>query len=281
VIAVLDPQRMRAAEKEEVRDAIDAARGAQIEWARRPVAERAKLIGEIRPLLAADATEIARVTAAANDRPIAEKIVSEVIPLLDACKFLQRNAARALRSKRFGARGRPVWLHGSSFEVQRKPYGIVLIVTAGNYPLFLPGVQMLHALVAGNAVLLKPAEGASAPIARLTELAARAGIPANLIQLLPESTEAARQAARLGADKAIFTGSSENGRNFLAHLAHHNTPSVMELSGADTVYVRADADVRWLREQSASQPASITATPAWHRTRLSCIAKLPRNYATH
>jgi aldehyde dehydrogenase (NAD+) len=136
-----------------------------------------------------------------------------------------------------------VWLHGSSFEVQRKPYGVILIVTAGNYPLFLPGVQMLHALVAGNAVLLKPAEGASAPIARLLELAARAGIPANLIHLLPESTEAARQAARLGADKAIFTGSSENGRNFLAHLAHHNTPSVMELSGADTVYVRADADV--------------------------------------
>jgi len=243
VIAILNEEQIRHAETEEIRCAIGAAHLAQNAWATRPAAERARAIARIRPLLAAEATELARLAAAVHERPIAEKIVSEVLPLLDACKFLARVAQRVLRTKRFGAAGRPFWLYGSSFEVQRKPLGIVLIVSAGNYPLFLPGVQMLQALAAGNAVLLKPAEGTSAVVARFAALIAGAGVPADLVQILPESPQTAHEAARLGVDKVIFTGSSENGRDFLARLARSNTPSVMELSGADTVYVRADADL--------------------------------------
>ncbi len=243
MIAYMDQQRLRAAEMEEVQHAIDCARRAQPAWAAQAAAERARLIGGIRLMLAERNTEIAQLTAAVSDRPLAEKIVSEVLPLLDACKFLQKNAARILRPKKFGAAGRPLWLHGHSFEVQRKPLGVILIVAAGNYPLFLPAVQMLQALAAGNAVVIKPAEGASRPIAKFIDLIADCGIPADLIQLLPETPNAAREAARVGVDKAIFTGSSHNGRDFLALLAEQNTPSVMELSGADTVFVRADADI--------------------------------------
>ena len=244
MIALMNEQQMLAAAAEEVREAIRCAGVAQIEWAARAVKARAQLIGSLRPLLADEATAIAQTTAAVGNRPVAEKLVSEVLPLLDACRFLEKNAARILRPKRFGARGRPIWLHGSSFEVRRKAFGVMLIVGPANYPLFIPAVQMLHALAAGNAVLIKPAEGATAPIAQFVDLiAARSGIPADLIQILPESPEAARLAVRIGIDKAIFTGSSENGRSFLADLAKQNTPSVMELSGADSVFVRADADV--------------------------------------
>jgi aldehyde dehydrogenase (NAD+) len=175
---------------------------------------------------------------------VAEKIVSEVLPLLDACRFLEKNAARILRPPRHGSRGRPLWLHGSSFQIHRKPFGVVLIVGAGNYPLFIPAVQIVHALVAGNAVVVKPAEGASAPVTAFVDrILPLAAIPGGLVQMLPETPEAAREATRAGIDKAIFTGSSSNGRRFLADLAKHNIPSVMELSGADAVYVRADADV--------------------------------------
>ena len=121
----------------------------------------------------------------------------------------------------------------------------ILIVGPANYPLFIPAVQMLHALAAGNAVVIKPAAGHRPSRSRIssTMCSRAAGIPRDLVQLLPETTDAAREAVRLGIDKAIFTGSSENGRDFLGHLAQHNTPSVMELSGADAVFVRADADV--------------------------------------
>lgn len=244
MIALFNPEQPFVAETSDVHDALDTARRAQPAWAARPTSERAKLIGRLRPLLAANVDGLARAAASVSDRPIAEKIVSEVFPLLEACRFLEKNTARILRPKRFGAAGRPLWLPGSTFEVRRKPFGVVLIVGPRNYPLFIPIVQMLHALAAGNAVLIKPAEGASAPIVRFAaDVLARSAVPRELVQILPESPEAARQAVRSGVDKAIFTGSSTNGRTFLADLAQHNTPSVMELAGADAVYVRADADL--------------------------------------
>ncbi len=173
--------------------------------------------------------------------PIAEKMVSEVLPLLEAVRFLEKNAARILQAKRYGRRGRPLWLGGHSFEVERKPFGVVLIVGPGNYPLFIPAVQMLQALAAGNAVVVKPAPSCTRVIESFADLL-RETLPPGLIQILPEEPAAARAAVRAGIDKAIFTGASENGRAFLAELAHTNTPSVMELSGADAVFVRADAD---------------------------------------
>jgi acyl-CoA reductase-like NAD-dependent aldehyde dehydrogenase len=191
-----------------------------------PVAERTRRIGDIRPVLAERATEFARSAGSVSARPIAEKLVSEVLPLLEACRFLQKNAARILRSRRHGSRGRPLWLHGSSFEVHRKPFGVVLIVGAGNYPLFIPAVQIIHALVAGNAVVVKPAEGASAPMSMfIDQVLARAGVPDGLVQMLPESPEAAREASRAGIDKAIFTGSSQNGRRFLATWRSTTSPA--------------------------------------------------------
>lgn len=244
MIAMRDDRRAVPTFASDVERALAAAREAQLPWAQRPVGERAKLIGTLRPLIAEQAMELARAAGLTSGRCAAEKMVSEVLPLIEAAKFLQKNAARILQSERFRSAGRPLWLHGSSFVIARKPFGVVLIVGPGNYPLFIPAVQMLHALVAGNAVAIKPAESSSAPLTFLLEqVFRRSAIPSELIQLLPESPESARQAVRLGIDKAIFTGSSENGRDFLGELAKANTPSVMELSGADTVFVRADADV--------------------------------------
>ncbi len=217
-----------------------AARNAQLIWAEVPIQRRLAMVQQLRHAIAAEPERLAQLAAAPNDRPIAEKLVSEVIPLLDACGFLERRARATLRSKRFGARGRPLWLRGSSFVVERRPFGVVLIVGPGNYPLFLPAVQMLQALVAGNAVLVKPAENCSAPLRWLVE---QMGLAADLVQLLPEPPESAQQAVRAGVDAVIFTGSSENGRDLLALLAERNTPGIFELSGADSVFVRHDADV--------------------------------------
>ena len=245
MIAVIDHEQMLAAAAEETREAIATARRAQATWAATSIADRARHIGSLRPMLAAQATEMARAAGSIAGRPVAEKLVSEVLPLLEACRFLEKNAARILAPKRHGRRGRPVWLHGSSFEISRKPFGVILIVGPRNYPLFIPVVQMLHALVAGNAVVLKPAEGASLPVAEfMHRVLAQSAIPKELVHLLPEDPQAARAAVKFGVDKAIFTGSSCNGRDFLEELAKQNTPSVMELSGADTVFVRADADVQ-------------------------------------
>ncbi len=220
-----------------------AMRAAQSLWALTPIRERLKVVRELRHFIAENAESLATAAAAGSDRPLAEKLVSEVLPLADACRWLERNARRVLAPRRCGRRGRPVWLQGVSFEVTRQPFGLVLVIGPGNYPLFLPAVHSLHALVAGNAVLLKPAPGTREVALVFANLARAAGLDPALLEILPESVDAARDAIADGVDKVIFTGSSDNGRDVLAALAETNTPSVMELSGEDPVLVFADADL--------------------------------------
>ena len=224
-------------------DARQEARAAQARWARTPVGERLRVIRELRHLIAENAEALAAAAGAVGGRPPAEKLVSEVLPLADACRWLERDAARLLAPRRCGRRGRPLWLQGVSFEVQRQPLGLVLVIGPGNYPLFLPAVHSLHALAAGNAVLLKPAPGTRGVALAFARLAPDAGLDPALFTVLPESVRAARDAIAAGVDKVVFTGSSENGRDVLATLAETNTPSVMELSGEDAVIVFADADL--------------------------------------
>lgn len=221
----------------------DASKRARCEWALLRICERLRIVRELRHLIAENAKALAAVAASVSDRPLAEKLVSEVLPLADACRWLERNAARVLAPRRFGRRGRPFWLQGITFDVQRQPFGKVLVIGPRNYPLFLPAVHALHALVAGNSVLLKPAPGAGDVAVAFADLAQRAGVDPALLTILSDRTEAARGAIAAGVEKVIFTGSSENGRLLLALLAQTNTPAVMELSGEDAVIVLADADL--------------------------------------
>ena len=219
------------------------ARTAQSRWALTPISERLRVVCALRHGIAENADKLAGIAASVSERPIAEKLVSEVLPLADACRWLEKRADRVLATRRCGSRGRPFWMQGVTFEVQRQPFGLVLVIGPANYPLFLPAVHALHALVAGNAVLLKPAPGTRHVALAFAQLARENGLDPSLLTILPESVAAARSAIADGVDKVIFTGSSENGRDVLATLAETNTPSVMELSGQDAVLVFADADL--------------------------------------
>ena len=219
------------------------ARTAQSRWALTPISERLRVVRALRHGIAENADKLAGIAASVSERPIAEKLVSEVLPLADACRWLEKRADRVLATRRCGSRGRPFWMQGVTFEVQRQPFGLVLVIGPANYPLFLPAVHALHALVAGNAVLLKPAPSTRRVALAFAQLARDAGLDPALLTILPESVSAARSAIADGVDKVIFTGSSENGRDVLASLAETNTPSVMELSGQDAVLVFADADL--------------------------------------
>ena len=110
-------------------------------------------------LIAEHAGQLAEASASARLRPTLESLTAEVLPLAEACRFLEREAGKLLAPLRLGKRGLPLWLAGVRSEIQREPFGVVLIIGPGNYPLLLPGVQLIQALVAGNAVLLKPGVG--------------------------------------------------------------------------------------------------------------------------
>ena len=123
-------------------------------------------------------------------------------------------------------RGRPIWLSGTSLEIHREPLGTVLVIGPANYPLFLPAVHTIQALVAGNRVLLKPGRGGFLPMRFLTEFFREAGLPEAALTLLSEDAQEAQDAIANGVDKVILTGSNPTGRAVMRSLAEHVTPSV-------------------------------------------------------
>ena len=221
---------------------IAAARRAQRSWAAVGMSERLRVVRRFRRHLASDPDAVLRALSRPG-RPRHEALVAELIPLADACRFLERHAAGLLRPRRPSLRGRPLWLTGVSAEIRREPFGVVLVVAPANYPLLLPGVQLIQAVVAGNGVVVKPAPEFCAPIVLLAEWLVDAGLPRGLVQILGEEVEEVAATLDAGVDKVVLTGSAETGRRVAAMAAERLVPSTMELSGNDVVFVLAGADL--------------------------------------
>lgn len=222
-----------------------AAEGPQMRWrwAETALPERLRVLRGARQGMAERAEAFAAAISPALERTQADTLVAELLPLLDACRFLEREAARVLAPRKLGRHGRPLWLAGVAAEIYREPLGHVLVIGPSNFPLFLPGVQVLQALAAGNTVTWKPGRGGG-PVARLVAKCLReAGLPVEALTVTDESVEAAEAALAERPDKVIFTGSAEAGRLVLGKLAATATPAVAELSGADAVIVMPTADL--------------------------------------
>ncbi len=220
---------------------------AQSFWAQTDVPSRLQVLKKAREAMASSATELAAAVplelSGNLHRTLADTLVAEVLPLVEACRFLEREAATILAPRVADRRTRPLWLSGVRTEVRREPLGVVLVIGSGNYPLFLPGVQTLQALAAGNAVLLKPAPGTTSAAIALRKVLLDSGLEPRLFQVLEESADAANHAIDCGVDKVFLTGSAQTGRTVLRKLAESLTPAVMELSGCDAIFVLEGADL--------------------------------------
>ncbi len=225
----------------------EGVRAAQRLWARTPLRARLRVLRCFRSELANGARELAATVGTefpgSLHRGEADTLVAEVLPLLEACRFLEREAEWILRTRREGAESRPWWLRTVDVEVERAPLGLILLIGPGNYPLFLPGAQALQALAAGNAVAWKPAPAGLACAHAMRVMLIASGMPPELLQVLDSAPAAAIEAIEAGVDKVFLTGSAATGEAVLHALAGSATPSVMELSGCDAVFVLPGADL--------------------------------------
>ncbi len=125
----------------------------------------------------------------------------------------------------------------------REPLGVVGIVTPWNFPVMTACLKLGPALAVGNTVVLKPAEQTPLSALRLAELAAEAGIPDGVVNVVPGFGETA--GARIGlhpdVDCVSFTGSTEVGRLFLHYAAESNLKRLaLELGGKSPCLVMKD-----------------------------------------
>jgi acyl-CoA reductase-like NAD-dependent aldehyde dehydrogenase len=225
-----------------LQEIVARCRREQQAWARRPVAERLRPVRELRRLLVREHERLTDAVGRDLGKPPEETLAADVVPLADACKFLQQEAARLLRPRRVPSRLRPVWLMGQSDTVHHRARGVIGLIGTWNYPLLLNGVTLIQALTAGNGVVWKPSEVAPASAAVLHDLVQRAGYPPGLVGKLEATREAGKELAEADIDHVCFTGSSATGRALAGTLARRLVSSTLELSGCDALFVLEDAD---------------------------------------
>ncbi|MGA8764791.1 MAG: aldehyde dehydrogenase family protein [Candidatus Sulfotelmatobacter sp.] len=225
----------------DVRDAVARARVAQAAWSDLGVRRRIAVLREFQRVVHAKKTEIAAAITREAGKPLAEALTTEVLVVLDAARFLIENAWRILRDE-------PV-PHGNLVaklkrgRLMREPYGVIGIISPWNYPFSIPATETLAALVAGNAVVLKPSELTPLVALDLARLLQAAGVPQDVFQVLVGDGATGASLTQSPIDKLVFTGSVATGKRIAVAAAERLLPVVLELGGKDPMLVLDDADV--------------------------------------
>lgn len=145
---------------------------------------------------------------------------------------------------------------GAVAMVVREPAGVVGAVVPWNYPAQMAAWKLGPALATGNSVVIKPAQQTSLSLLRMAELAAEAGVPDGVLNVVtgPGDVVGRAIARHPDIDVVAFTGSTEVGRTFLHHSAETNLKRVvLELGGKSPEIVMADArDLDRVADQAAS-----------------------------
>lgn len=230
-----------AATDAEVRAVVAWARAAQPAWNEIDVRGRVGFLREFQRLLHQQKLEVATMITREAGKPVVEALLTEVLVALDATRFCIENAFAFLRE-------RPV-PHGNLAmktkvgRVLREPYGVIGIISPWNYPFSIPATESLSALVAGNAVVLKPSELTSLTALTLAALLHEAGVPKDVFQVIVGDGSTGSALLNAEIDKLVFTGSVATGKHIAQAAAARLLPVVLELGGKDPMLVLDDADV--------------------------------------
>jgi acyl-CoA reductase-like NAD-dependent aldehyde dehydrogenase len=221
---------------EDVDRAVAAARAALPAWRELDPYERGRILQRLADLIEEHADELTDVEA--RD---AGKLRGEAA----------RDIDRAVRTWTYYA-GWPTKITGTTNPADpgvfsytlREPVGVVGVITPWNLPLVIASWKLAPALACGNTVVHKPAEESPLSALRLAELAADAGVPAGVWNVVTgEAETGAALAAHDDVDKISFTGSTEVGREIQRAAAGNLKRLSLELGGKSANVVLADADL--------------------------------------
>src|SRR6202167_3759091 len=232
---------LESASVSEVQAAVARAEAAQTAWCDLGISKRIAVLREFQCRLHEKKIEIAEAITREAGKPVAEALTTEVLVVLDAARFLIDNAYRLLRDEPLPHGNLVTKLkHG---RLLREPYGVVGIISPWNYPFSIPATEALAALVAGNAVVLKPSEFTSLVALEFESLLHAAGVPSNVFQVVAGDGPTGAALVPSQIDKLVFTGSVGTGKRIAAAAAERLLPVVLELGGKDPMLVLDDADV--------------------------------------
>jgi len=233
--------RFDAARPDDLPGAVERARQVQRGWAAEPLAARCSALRRLRDAIYSRRDEIAAIISREAGKPRVEAIFAEVLLALDTADFLSRQAPRWLRPERVPHHN--LAMKAKSGWLEFEPHGVIVVISPWNYPFSIPMAEVIPALVAGNAVVLKPSELTPHCGAVVGELVEQAGFPKGLLQVVQGAGDVGAALVEAGPDKVFFTGSVATGKRIAEACGRKLIPSVLELGGKDAMIVLADADL--------------------------------------
>ena len=228
--------------EEDLRLMLDNARTAQLEWSRTPLDERTRRIRKTRGFIVENLDELAVIISRDTGKTRNDALVAELFPATAAVSYYCKNAGRFLREQKLS----PGHLAAANkrSKIIRVPWGIVAIISPWNYPFAIPFSEVVMALLAGNAVVLKTASQTQMVGLALKQCFESIGLPDGLFSFINiPGSQAGDMLLGSGIDKLFFTGSVAVGQYLMGKAASTLTPVSLELGGNDPMLVCEDADL--------------------------------------
>ncbi len=230
-----------SASAEEVQSMVARARTAQKNWGALLFDERAQYLRKLSDLVLVQSRDIARLITRENGKPVFEAQAMEVMPVLDFIHYYLKHGKKLLRSKRVSHANWALKTKRGKFV--HEPLGVVGIISPWNYPFMLPLGTIVPALLAGNAVVLKPSEFTPSCALKIAELFGQAGLPENVFTVAQGDGLTGAALAQCQLDRIVFTGSVATGRKVALAATERFIPVTLELGGSDAMIVLRDADL--------------------------------------
>jgi succinate-semialdehyde dehydrogenase/glutarate-semialdehyde dehydrogenase len=224
---------------DEVKQVVARAHRAQEAWGALPVEERAARALRFRDAIVDRSDEIVDLLARECGKPRHEALLHEVMVVADLTTYFAKHARAILEARQLSLH---LMKHRKSF-IHYVPRGVVGVISPWNYPFQLPLRDIVTALIAGNAAVLKPSEVTPLVALKAKEIWDGAGLPEDVFQVVTGYGPTGAALIDAGIQFLVFTGGVATGKRVAAACGERLIPCVMELGGKAPLVACSDADV--------------------------------------
>lgn len=228
---------------DDVAEVVARARSAQKRWRTSSFEERRELLRKLMAYTVEHKDEICLDIQRDTGKTRENALIGEIWPTCEKFRWMIKNGEKHLRPERVSS---GLLVHKKA-RLEFHPIGVVAAIIPWNYPFQNIVNPIIPALMAGNAIVLKPSEWVAWSSQRFIEafraVLAEAGHDPDLIQAVQGYGATGAALVRAEVDMILFIGSVKNGRRVIEGSAERITPVVMELGGKDAFIVCDDADL--------------------------------------
>jgi acyl-CoA reductase-like NAD-dependent aldehyde dehydrogenase len=235
-----------AATPTDISEAVNQARTAQRQWQQASLQERARVLEAIMGRIYRESQRLAEIISQETGKPLADALEADIGTALSSLRYYADIGPKRLRPRPLAndiislITGR---LHRETYH----PRGVIAIISPWNYPLAIPASGISTALMAGNAVVLKPSEltpGTGAALVEIFRETLQAnGFSPHLVGLLQGDGSTGATLLEQPIDGVIFTGSERVGQRIRKQAAERGLWTSLELGGSDAMLVLPGCDL--------------------------------------